>query len=207
MDDDVQRRVFEPFFTTKGTRGTGLGLAVSYGIVSRHEGRIEFRTAVGRGSTFTVTLPAYATRAAAAELERGVPAPVTQSVATSVLVVDDDPTVCEIVAEALRERGHEVRCASSGAAALEMLRARPSNLVVTDLSMPDMNGIALAGVVRGEWPEARIVLMSGADVESLDKVPKGLAVDMTIAKPFELDELFYVVEAALAPVGGREERG
>jgi DNA-binding NtrC family response regulator len=180
---------------------------VSYGIVSRHEGRIEFRTAVGRGTTFTVTLPAFTTRVVAAEVERAVPASETPCAAAEVLVVDDDPTVAAIVAEALSERGHQVRSASSAAEALELMRERTADLVITDLSMPDMNGVALSSAVRGEWPSARIVLMSGADVDSIDTLSRDLVVDMTIAKPFELDDLYYVVERALAPVGGRQERG
>ncbi len=203
MSDDIQRRVFEPFFTTKGLKGTGLGLAVSYGIVSRHEGRIEFETAVDRGTTFTVVLPAFATHAAAsAEVDRASRTRSTNAARAEILVVDDDTTVCEVVAEALRDRGHIVRCATSAAEALERLDQRPVELVLTDLSMPDMNGFALSVAVHRRWPSSRIVLMSGADVASLDNIPPDVVVDRTIAKPFAIDELCYVVESALPPVGG-----
>jgi DNA-binding NtrC family response regulator len=78
--------------------------------------------------------------------------------------------------------------------------------VITDLAMPDVNGLALARDVRRAWPQARVVLMSGADVDGLHELEADDAVDFTIAKPFELDELCYLVESALAPEG-RRERG
>jgi DNA-binding NtrC family response regulator len=140
-------------------------------------------------------------------VERDTAEPGPSVASAEVLVVDDDPTVSEVVAEALSDRGHVVRCASSAAEALGLLGERVADLVVTDLAMPDVNGLALADMVRARWPEARIVLMSGADVESLTNLPDDVAVDMTIAKPFQIDELCYVVESALAPVGWRQERG
>jgi CheY-like chemotaxis protein len=206
MPEAVQRRVFEPFFTTKGSRGTGLGLAVSYGIVSRHDGRIEFTSRPGTGTTFTVALPALETRTAAATVERELVPLAPPRFSAEVLVVDDDETVCEVVVEALRERGHSVRAASGGHEALERMRELPARVVVTDLSMPEMNGVALARAVRRDWPTTRTVLMTGADLADVGPLVTG-ATDVALAKPFELDELCYVVEtlaAAPSDETGRE---
>ncbi len=196
MSDEVQRRVFEPFFTTKGVKGTGLGLPVSYGIVSRHDGRIELDTELGRGTTFSVALPAISTRSVADEMARTVHAIGPPAHLADVVVVDDDASVAEMVAEALRDRGHAVRSATGGLAALEMLGVQPATVLVTDLSMPDMSGIDLALEARNRWPEIRTVLMTGVDLSSLGDVPIEQIGDFTLSKPFEIDELVYLVESA-----------
>ncbi|MBK6316515.1 MAG: response regulator [Blastocatellia bacterium] len=196
MSDEVQRRVFEPFFTTKGVKGTGLGLPVSYGIVSRHDGRIELDTELGRGTRFSIALPAISTRSVADEMARTVHAIGPPAHLADVVVVDDDASVAEMVAEALRDRGHAVRCATGGLAALEMLGVQPATVLVTDLSMPDMSGIDLALEARNRWPEIRTVLMTGADLSSLGDVPIEQIGDFTLSKPFEIDELVYLVESA-----------
>jgi two-component system cell cycle sensor histidine kinase/response regulator CckA len=207
MDEEVKGRVFEPFFTTKGSKGTGLGLAVSYGIVSRHDGSIDYESAPGYGTVCRVTIPARDPRLAertdgGEQVSRGA-----GHGKADVLVVDDDPTVLAIMSDALATRGHSVRRATSGEQALELLRERPAALVLTDLAMPGMNGVALAQAVRSSWPATRIVLMSGADVAADDASADGGAIDMTLAKPFEIDELYDVVESAIAPVGKAEGHG
>ncbi|MGB5037242.1 MAG: response regulator, partial [Blastocatellia bacterium] len=89
-----------------------------------------------------------------------------------------------------------VRCATGGLAALEMLGVQPATVLVTDLSMPDMSGIDLALEARNRWPEIRTVLMTGADLSSLGDVPIEQIGDFTLSKPFEIDELVYLVESA-----------
>lgn len=207
MDEEVQRRVFEPFFTTKGVQGTGLGLAVSYGIVSRHEGRIELETALDRGTVMRIALPAMATRIAANRLAREGGAADLAAAASEILVVDDDASVLELISEALGVRGHRVRRASSGAMALDLMRERPASLVLTDLAMPGMNGIALSRSIRARWPTTSVVLMTGADIDRHDVEGEDAPIDLTIGKPFELNELFTVVEALLAATGSEGRRG
>lgn len=206
MSEEVQRRVFEPFFTTKGVKGTGLGLPVSYGIVSRHDGRIEVDTEQGRGTTFTIALPAISTRAVADEMARTVHAIGPPSHLADVVVVDDDASVAEMVTEALRDRGHHVRSATGAREALTLIEAQEATVLVTDLSMPEMNGIALADEVRERWPGTRIVLMTGADLSSLGDVSLEQIGDFTLTKPFELDELVYLVESA-ATLAVKKEGG
>jgi PAS domain S-box-containing protein len=207
MDEEVQRRVFEPFFTTKGVQGTGLGLAVSYGIVSRHEGRIDVETAPGRGTVIRIALPAMAARSAAEGLARETGAAELAEAAAEILVVDDDASVLELISEALGVRGHAVRRASSGAKALELMRDRAASLVLTDLAMPGMNGIALSRSIRENWPAPRVVLMTGTDIDPTDLEGGAPSIDLTIGKPFELNELFSVLETLLAPAGRKGRRG
>lgn len=204
MTDEVQRRIFEPFFTTKGVSGTGLGLAVSYGIASRHNGRIEFESSVGIGSTFTVYLPSLTTSIAMATIgdDPHVLAPLARP--CRIVVVDDDETVCEVVVEALLDRGHVVLSARNAAEAMAILAKEPADLVISDLSMPDVNGLALIAEIAREWPGTKTILMTGADVEGLEVELSEHAPNLTIAKPFELDRLCIDVESLVEP---RQVRG
>ncbi len=196
VSDEVQRRVFEPFFTTKGAKGTGLGLPVSYGIVSRHEGRIEFDSELGRGTTISIALPAISSRVVSDDLVCASQAMGPPPTLADIVVVDDDEGVAAMVSDALRERGHCVHSASDSGEVLGLIEAHRASVLVTDLAMPDMNGIALAGVIRERWPSTRIVLMTGADVSALGEVSLDQIGDFTLTKPFELDELVYIVESA-----------
>jgi PAS domain S-box-containing protein len=199
MSEAVQRRLFEPFFTTKEANGTGLGLAVSYSIVSRHDGRLEFETEVGKGTTFIVALPHSTTHASATLAGQQPPAERVKNSA-SVLVVDDDRTVREVIAEALAERGFTVSQAASAGEALRTLVSAPVDLVIADLSMPDINGAALAAAVRRDWEQTRVVLMSAADVD-LVGLRRRLDADWSLRKPFEIDELCSVVDRLTAGRG------
>ena len=195
---ELRERVFEPFFTTKGPQGSGLGLAVSYGIVTRHGGAIEAADAPGGGTTFTVRLPRRADEQAAGDGARDAGLPPAR-----VLVVDDEPQVREVLADLLRELGHEAVAVGGGAAALELLARGGFDLLITDLAMPEMDGLALAARVRAVAPATRIALATGYSRRApADAVRTGL-VDAMLGKPFQLAD----VEAALrALLGGRAPR-
>ncbi len=198
VPEDAKHRVFEPFFTTKGIRGTGLGLPVSYGIVSRHEGRIEFETTCGSGTVFSVVLPMKETRDAVIELGPDVLELAPLQSAATILVVEDDNEVRETIERALRARGHEVVTVSSGLDALEALRTVDVDLLLTDLSMPEMNGLALIDTVRRQWPRLKVALMTGADFTYIDGVHDASGADIILQKPFEIDELCYLVETVMS---------
>jgi hypothetical protein len=139
----VQAKVFEPFFTTKGVRGTGLGLAVVYGILERHGGTIAVDSTLGRGTTFTLTFqrtPA-ATQVSEPVASAAPVAPLT------LLVVDDEPLVRTTLATLLRTLRHTVLEAADGPGALALLGTETVDCVLTDLGMPDMNGWELARAV------------------------------------------------------------
>jgi PAS domain S-box-containing protein len=187
MSDDVRRRVFEPFFTTKGDRGVGMGLAVSYGIVRRHNGRIDVRSAPGQGATFSVCLPAAEPGGARAPLPE-----VARARRARLLVVDDEKQVRDVLVELLQLQGHLVTAAAGGEEALEKLRAEDFDVVFTDLSMPGMDGWAVARAVRQIRPSCRVVMATGyaATIEPADAAD----VDLVVAKPFDVEE----IEAGLA---------
>ena len=194
MTDSVMKRIFEPLYTTKGTSGTGMGLTMSQGIVQEHNGRIEVESAPGKGTVFHLVFP-YAADAPAPER---VP---TQRAAHDaeqrgdlrVLVVDDEPMVRTVTAKLLRLRGHDVREADGGPSALGLLADMTFDVVVSDLSMPDMTGRELAAAIRQRYERLPVVLLTGdtdAEVESED-------ISAVVKKPFQLSALIDALRAAV----------
>ncbi|HVU79524.1 MAG TPA: ATP-binding protein [Gaiellaceae bacterium] len=193
VDGALRDRIFEPFFTTKlPGHGTGLGLATVIGIVEQSGGHISVDSEPGAGATFVLDLPA-----ADAETVDRVPAVAAAGLGEGqhVLVVEDDAVVRDLVAEALRDAGYLVDCASSSAEALERAADAPLDLLVTDVVMPRMGGDLLAHELRRRRPGLRVVFTSG--------YPSDLASgrigdrDHFLQKPFSINELLAVASAAL----------
>jgi two-component system cell cycle sensor histidine kinase/response regulator CckA len=192
MTAEVQRQLFEPFFTTKPQgRGTGLGLATSFGIARQHEGAIRVDSAPGRGTVMSVLIP-LAADADAAVATSGV-LPVTNR--ARVLVVEDEPQVRAIAARALTNAGFDVRQAPNGAAALALINSeqRGFDVIVTDVVMPELNGPALARAVRQLDPEVGLVFMSGFPEGMGNAGPDEFADAAFLPKPFAPQELVDAV--------------
>ncbi len=154
-------RIFEPFFTTKSPdRGTGLGLAQVFGLVRQHGGHVTVESEVGRGSTFRVFLPVHRGRRRPDEVG-GESLPL--GTGQTVLVVDDDPLVREITASLLETLGYRVLRAEDGRQALETVLRAPGeiDLVLSDVSMPELDGLGLVHALREHGVETPVVLMSG----------------------------------------------
>ena len=148
MSKEVQRKCLDPFFTTKGEHGTGLGLAMVYGIIERHSGTLKIDSEVGRGTTFVISLPKHTSSEEIAE--NGAPA-VTSPL--RVLIADDQPLLCEILAEYLKNDCHSVISANDGREALEKFVVGAVDVVITDQAMPEMSGNQLACAIKAVLPE------------------------------------------------------
>jgi CheY-like chemotaxis protein len=183
MAEDVRRRCLEPFFTTKGDRGTGLGLAMSYGIVQRHGGSIEVESEPGRGATFVIRLPVRPARPAVwADADAEVPARPLR-----VLVVDDEPVPREVALELLQGDGHTVEVAASGREALQRFQLGWFDVILTDWAMPDMNGLELAYNVKRFAPQKPVIIMlTGFGEISNAPGERPADVDLVIGKPLTL---------------------
>lgn len=193
MTAEICDRIFEPFFTTKGANGTGLGLAVSHSIIERHGGRIEVVSSPGRGTTFTVSLPLVD---AIDRCEPGESAPLARI--ANVLVVDDDQRVREALVGMLSSSGHRTDHAGSGREALEKLERDRFDLVLTDLSMPEMDGWAVAGEVRRRWPDVKVVLITGHSVPTETVDNNRDLVSEVMLKPIRFDDLSSTMSDVLS---------
>jgi two-component system NtrC family sensor kinase len=191
---ETQSRIFEPFFTTKPPgQGTGLGLSLCQGIVESHGGAIRLRSQPGEGATFRVELPVRRSPAGEKGLRELSIAPSISGKA--ILVVDDEPDVAGVLADALRVDGHEVETAENGSAALEKLRGRTYDLIMSDLRMPELDGPGLYREVERRHPDllARMVFLTGDTLgsESRDFLTRIGA--RSVAKPFLIEEVRRVV--------------
>ncbi|MDQ6765968.1 MAG: ATP-binding protein [Verrucomicrobiota bacterium] len=162
MNEETKSRIFEPFFTTKGPgKGTGLGLATVYGIVSQTGGGICVDSELGKGSTFRIYFPL---ERAAVDQAKTAPDAVERSLNfETVLVVEDEEIVRELICDVLSEEGYDVLCACEGAEALRMAEEfdGPIHLLVTDVIMPHMNGPELAVKLSAARPGIKILYVSG----------------------------------------------
>ena len=198
MDDAVRARIFDPFFTTKeASRGTGLGLATVYGIVTQAGGSIFVESAIGVGTQFTVLLPAKATVEEQSPSTLGAAAPRNApSSGAHVLLVEDDEHVRMATHRMLTAAGYVVTDSVDGRAALEAYDGADPRIavIVTDMSMPEMNGRELARTIRARGDLVPIVMVSGF-VDPLDDVEiSGLSL---LQKPLDGDTLVAAVESAL----------
>jgi CheY-like chemotaxis protein len=189
MDEPTQRRVFEPFFSTKGPgRGTGLGLASSFGIVRDAGGSITCSSTPGRGATFTVTLPATHDVAPTTPPPRATPMRGTEHV----LVVDDEPAVRSSLARILESAGYRVSLAGDGKEALEMVRKSGSDLhaIVLDHSVPRLSGNAALRAILDIAPDAKVIGFTGLP----EPMPGARA---TLMKPVDAATLLGTVRSVL----------
>lgn len=198
MSEEVQQRIFEPFFTTKEKgKGTGLGLATVYGIIKQNNGHITVQSELGKGTTFSVYLPAIKAKTYQ-ETDESVNTKL-RGRGQQILVVEDEYLVRELICDTLRNLGYNVLEAANGEQALKVFEqhANEIDLVLTDLIMPGMNGKKLADQLKREKPDVRLLFMTGYDDNAISKQGM-IAEDIDyISKPFapaklarKLDEVF-----------------
>lgn len=198
MNEEIRRRCLEPFFTTKGESGTGLGLSMVFCIIQRHGGTIEIESAEGQGTTFTMRLPAVR-----AENVTSVAAESVTTRPLHILVVDDQPVLCQLVCEYLQDDLHTVAMATSGSQAMELFRASEFDLVITDHVMAEMNGHQLATAIKALKPNIPLILLTGYADSALPDDSKCVeGIDLLLAKPLSRTAL----RCALAQVTGLNRR-
>jgi signal transduction histidine kinase len=199
MDEETRRRCLEPFFTTKGERGTGLGLAMVFGMAQRHGATLEVDSRPGVGTTMRLLFPVSGVASAATVRMPVLKDPVP---GLSILVVDDDPVLRDSLANTLRDEGHRVTLAGGGQEGIDLFRSaqqgtEPFDVVLTDLGMPYVDGRQVAEAVRTLAPRTPIILLTGwgQQMGAENDVPQ---VNRVLGKPPRLREL----RAALAELTG-----
>ena len=195
MDEDTRRRCLEPFFTTKGERGTGLGLAMVYGVAQRHGADVEIDSAPGRGTTMRLVFPIPAIEPSSADPQQA-PAPAARLRA---LVVDDEPMLLKSLRDTLELDGHQVVTANGGQAGIDAFQSAcksgpPFDIVVTDLGMPYVDGRKVAAAIKQTSGKTPVILLTGWGQRLIAEGDVPTSIDHVLSKPPRLREL----RAALA---------
>ena len=184
MDAATRERIFEPFFTTKPIGyGTGLGLSTVHGIVKQSGGELHVTTALGEGTSFSIYFPQVTTDGAP------VTAPVASRSSTgteTILVVEDQPSLRDLVRRVLEQKGYRVLEAPNGEQAVRVAESsvRPIQMVITDVVMPGMNARAMTARIRATWPAARVLYMSGYHDDDVMLQSLAMAKVDFLQKPF-----------------------
>jgi signal transduction histidine kinase/ActR/RegA family two-component response regulator len=191
MDEDTRRRCLEPFFTTKGERGTGLGLAMVYGMIQRHSAELDISSAIGQGTTVTLSFPAYTSSAVSTAR------PTTVTVVgrrLRILLVDDDPLLIKSLQDTLQEDGHVITATHGGQAGIDAFaaarqRGETFDVVITDLGMPQVDGRKVAASIKMQSSATPVILLTGwgQRLIAANDIPPN--VDRLLSKPPRLHEL------------------
>ncbi|HXB60739.1 MAG TPA: ATP-binding protein [Candidatus Acidoferrales bacterium] len=191
MDEQTQKRCLEPFFSTKGKRGTGLGLAMVYGVVERHEGKIEIESEPGKGTTMRIlfAIRKLAVPDATEFFENEQPPPPLR-----ILCIDDEPALRMLICEILEHDGHKIEAADGGQAGINafqaaLVRKDPFEVVITDLGMPFVDGNAVARAVKSQSSATPVIMLTGwgAFLKNDGDIPK--EVDGVLSKPPRIQEM------------------
>ncbi len=199
MDEQTRERIFEPFFTTKEVgKGTGLGLSTVHGIIGQHKGFIDVESTLGKGTSFSIYLPAVDHAPLTPQKELEVE-PVTQKGTETILLVEDDQDLRELMRDVLQEYGYTVMTASNGEEALELLQGAHMKveLIVSDMMTPKLGGKELYMKLSQSGSTPKFLFMSGY---LADHISQDFHLDMEthfLQKPFDLDELTRKVRVVL----------
>jgi DNA-binding response OmpR family regulator len=201
MDEETRRRCLEPFFTTKGDRGTGLGLAMVYGMAKRHSAGLDIDSGIGIGTTIRLTFRGGTQSTSSTGRN---PSPLFATRSLRVLLIDDDPSLLESLRTALEDEGHKVVTASGGQSGIDAFREsqtahRLFDIVITDLGMPYVDGRQVVASIRSMSPGTPIILLTGWGQHVANESEKAPQVDRLLGKPPRIREL----RTALAELTGR----
>ncbi len=194
MSEEVRSRLFDPFFTTKTTRNAGLGLSVVYGVISRHKGKIGVESKEGLGTTFNIKLPA-SKEPIKEKLKEEKYIPSLKP--ASILIIDDNKELRDIISEILVTKGHQVSEAEDGIQAVDVFNKGKFDLVFVNLSLPELSGWEVIQRIKQKDSEVKVVLLTGWGAQIDFEEAKEKGVDFLIPKPFKAEDLLNVLGQAI----------
>jgi PAS domain S-box-containing protein len=189
MIEEVKKKIFEPFFTTKPFSNTGLGLSMSYGIINRLGGEIDVESQFGKGTTFTIILPA------GGEGKEEPPSPplVENGKEGRILIIDDEITVRDVLSKILSQVKHQVNVAKNGEEGIRLIKEKEFDLVLTDLGMPGISGWEVCKTVKRMYPHLPVGMITGWGMELDQAKVEETGIDFFISKPFDFNHILKVV--------------
>ena len=196
IDDDIIERIFDPFFTTKPTgKGTGMGLSVVYGVCQMHNANIQVESGIGAGTVFRLFFPAEI----GADTETVAEEEYLRTGTERILFVDDEPQLTGIAEELLRSLGYTVTTSNSSTEALALLNEKPDefDLLITDQTMPELQGIDLARHALQINPRLPVILCSGYSSTVNEVVAEAAGIRCFLMKPLTKKELCHALGEAL----------
>jgi CheY-like chemotaxis protein len=196
MDKETKEKIFDPFYSTKGEKGTGLGLSQAYGFVRSNDGAIEVDSELGIGTVFNLYFPK---NKGSNEMKTALKDYGAENLEgrESILVVDDEVTLLDVASTILSKWGYDVTCAQNGELALEVLRSKPVDLILSDVVMPKMTGYELANIVREKYPLTKIQLISGYNEVMGSQVEDATLLENQILKPYDAKTLLMKIRTLL----------
>ncbi len=187
MTEDVRKKVFDPFFTTRRPMGTGLGMSICYGMIKRHGGKIEVKSEVGKGSTFTIQFPIAAKGDSSVKSPK--PEHEIKSRGLNILVVDDEEAICDILEKFLSNDGHIVKTVDNGAEAIILTKGSSYDLVLCDMAMPDVFGYDVIKALNELERRPKIGIITGWSEKLKPIEDETFKVDFILKKPFDFSEI------------------
>ncbi|MBU4443956.1 MAG: response regulator, partial [Candidatus Marinimicrobia bacterium] len=190
MTEETIERIFDPFFTTKGVLGTGLGMSELYGIIKRHNGKINVLSEAGNGTTIKIRFPS-----AKQSVEKISAATVAQTNTFSIYIIDDEEYILEMLRDFLSDLGHTIHTNTDPRQALADIKKNPFDIVITDLGMPGISGLELAEKIKSINPRIQVILISGWAL-NLNESDLENRVDFVLNKPFSFEKITFTLSEA-----------
>ncbi len=204
IPDSIKGRIFEPFVTTKGalgqseTPGTGLGLFLSYGIINRYRGEIKVKSEKGQGSKFTIKIPISKNQVSPVLVETDEEKRIDVPQNLNILLIDDEEPICNVVKKFLETEGHTVVTSLSGKKGINLFKNKTFDLVLSDITMPDMDGVEFISKVKRADRKVKIIVLTGHLAEEQLNRAKEAGADQILLKPFKQENLYKTIGKALS---------
>jgi CheY-like chemotaxis protein/anti-sigma regulatory factor (Ser/Thr protein kinase) len=194
MTEEVRKKVFEPFFTTKPFSNTGLGLSMSYGIIKRFGGEIDVESSVGKGTTFTLSLPI-----GVGKEEEVIPSSliIKEGRKAKILVIDDEESVRSVLSRILSQVNHQVTVAENGEEGIRLFGEKEFDMVLTDLGMPGTSGWEVCRAIKNMSPRTPVGMITGWGMEVDQEKIREYELDFLISKPFDFSQILRVVDETI----------